>query len=320
MVPQTGTGSPTEEGFAHGNADLLLRMGADIEAAGKPVTLVLSADSIFNVDLAPIIQDHVDQGRTATLLTAEVTKREASDNVVVLAGRDGTVTGIEVKPSRPSSGTVATEIFVYDTSALLEALHSLRRDVAGDEDGDSGLGDFGEHLLPRLIETGTVVAVPLPGYWRDAGQPEQFLQAHRDLLDGKVDVFDHPERPVISRWQDRPAARVARTGEVTDSLLAPGCMVAGEVRRSVLGPGVVVEKGAYVEDSVLMEECVVRSRAQVRTSILDERCELRAGARVGATPTARLARDEDIVLLGQDCVVDAEVPAGARLEPGSTTT
>lgn len=320
VVPQTGTGSPSEEGFAHGNADLLLRMSHDLERAACPVTVVLSADSVFNVDLAPIIEEHVRARRVATVLTSEVSKREAADNVVVLTTGDGTVTGVEVKPSRPSRGTVAAELFVYDTAALVDTLRTLRREQENlvPQEADSGLGDFGDHLLPRLVETGRVVAVPLPGYWRDAGQPGQFLQAHRDLLAGKVDVFDHAERPVISRWHDLTAARISDGAVVADSLLASGCEVAGEVRRSVLGPRVVVEAGALVEDCVLMDEVVVRRGAQVRTSIVDERCELLAGARIGATPRARLARDEDVVLLGQDCVVDTELDPGARLEPGTT--
>jgi glucose-1-phosphate adenylyltransferase len=104
---------------------------------------------------------------------------------------------------------------------------------------------------------------------------------------------------------------------VSDSLLSPGCDVAGEVVGSVLGPGVVVERGAVVRDSVLMEDCVVRAGAEVRTAALDERCEVLAGARVGAEPSARLARDEDLVLAGRDCRVGGEVSAGARLEPGT---
>jgi glucose-1-phosphate adenylyltransferase len=80
---------------------------------------------------------------------------------------------------------------------------------------------------------------------------------------------------------------------------------------------VVVEKGAVVRDSVLMEDCVVRSGAEVSTAILDERCEVLAGARVGAASTARLARDEHLVLAGRDCRVGGEVPAGSRLEPGT---
>ncbi|MBC2933442.1 glucose-1-phosphate adenylyltransferase family protein [Nocardioides sp. zg-1228] len=318
IVPQTGTGPATESGFAHGNGDLLLRMSADIEAFGAPTLVVCSADHVFNMDLGPVVEDHVASGRVATVLTSEVTKKDASDNVVVLSRGDGTITGIESKPSRPSAGTVATEIFLYDTEALLGTLRDLRRELSGEQDdGDSGIGDFGEHLLPRLVETGRAAAVPLTGYWRDVGQPSLYLQSHRDLLAGRVDVFDHPGRPVISHWPDRPAARVRAAGECHDSLLSPGADVAGLVVGSVLGPGVVVEKGAEVHDSVVMEDCVIRAGSVVRTAVLDERCEVRAGARVGAEPSRRVAHDDDLVLAGRDSEVSGTVAAGARLEPGS---
>ncbi|WP_374456544.1 glucose-1-phosphate adenylyltransferase family protein [Nocardioides sp.] len=323
IVPQTGTGPATESGFAHGNGDLLLRMSADLEAFGARTLVVCSADHVFNMDLAPVVEEHVAAGRSATVLTSEVTKKDASDNVVVVARRDGTVTAIEHKPSRPSTGTVATEIFVYDTAVLVETLHALRAELADEQDqedaesGDSGIGDFGEHLLPRLVEGGQVVAVPLTGYWKDVGQPGLYLQSHRDLLAGKVDVFDHPGRPVISHWPDRPAARVRAAGECHDSLVSPGADVSGLVVGSVLGPGVVVEKGAEVHDSVVMEDCVIRAGSVVRTAVLDERCEVGAGTRVGGEPSGRLARDEDVVLVGRDSRVVSDVAAGARLEPGS---
>ncbi|GAA1920820.1 glucose-1-phosphate adenylyltransferase family protein [Nocardioides hwasunensis] len=318
IVPQTGTGPATESGFAHGNGDLLLRISADIEAFGARTLVVCSADHVFNMDLAPVVEEHVSAGRTATVLTSEVSKKDASDNVVVLAGRDGVVTGVEHKPSRPSSGTVATEIFLYDTEALLTTLQDLRRELAGSDDGDSGIGDFGEHLLPRLVDGGRVVAVPLTGYWRDVGQPGLYLQSHRDLLRGKVDVFDHPGRPVISHWPDRPAARVRASADCRDSVLSPGADVGGTVVGSVLGPGVVVEKGAQVHDSVLMEDCVVRAGAVVRTTVLDERCEVLPRAVVGAEPSRRVAHDDDVTLVGRGSSVGDRVPAGGRLEPGSS--
>ncbi len=324
IVPQTGTGPATESGFAFGNGDLLLRMASDIEAFGARTLVVCSADHVFNMDLGPVVEEHVASGRTATVLTSEVSKKDASDNVVVVAGRNGKVTAIEDKPSRPSAGTVATEIFVYDTEVLLATLHDLRRELSGEQDpddasdGDSGIGDFGEHLLPRLVEGGKVGAVPLTGYWRDVGQPGLYLQSHRDLLLGKVDVFDHPGRPVIAHWPDRPAARVRAAGECRDSLLSPGSDVSGIVVGSVLGPGVVVEKGAEVHDSVVMEDCVIRAGSVVRTTVLDERCEVTVRSRVGAEPSRRLAHDDDVVLVGRESLVAGQVPAGARLEPGSS--
>ena len=332
MVPQTGSGTATEDQFAHGNADLLLRLSRDIRHFGAPTLVVSSADHVFAADLAPTIDRHVESGADATVLTSEVTKREAASNVVVLTGRGRAgdrVTGVEVKPSRPSSGVVATEIFVYRTEALLEALFELRRelmdevddpDLDGEGSADSGLGDFGEHLLPRLIEGGTVRAEPLPGYWRDLGRPGAYLNGHRDLIAGKVDVFDHPGYPVISHWDDRPTARMRTGCHVEDSLVSPGADVAGEVVRSVIGPGVVVEKGARVEDSVLFADCRVESGARVTTTVADDRSVFGRHSVTGELPASRVARDEEVTLVGRDSVVgrDAHVAAGARLEPGTT--
>jgi glucose-1-phosphate adenylyltransferase len=318
MVPQTGTGPSTEEGFASGNADLLLKLHSEIAEKGAEHVVVTSADHVFNMDLAPVVEEHVARGSTATLVTAEVSKKEAADNVAVLTGRGGVVRGLEVKASRPSTGTVATEIFVYRTAPLLEALEELRSGLDDEDPDDSGLGDFGEHLLPRLIETGTVHAVPIDGYWRDLGQPHTYLQGHRDLLAGKVDVFQQPGRPVIAHWPDRPAARIRASARLTASLVSPGCDVAGEVSGSVLGPGVVVEKGARVADSVVFSDCVIRSGAVVQTAIVDEDSEVRRTARIGVVPAARLARDEDIVLVGRGSRVESVVDAGARLEPGTS--
>jgi glucose-1-phosphate adenylyltransferase len=80
----------------------------------------------------------------------------------------------------------------------------------------------------------------------------------------------------------------------------------------------VVEKGARVADSVVFSDCVIRAGAVVQTAIVDERTEIRRTAVVGSVPAARIARDDDLVLVGRDCVVDGPVPAGARLEPGTT--
>jgi glucose-1-phosphate adenylyltransferase len=321
IVPETGSGPASEDGFAHGNGDLLLRMSRDLEAWGGETIVVSSADHVFNMDLRPVVERHLASGAVATLLTSEVTRREASSNVAVTIGGDRRVTGFEVKAAKPSTGTVATEVFVYQTEQLLDTLRELRAELSGDAEGsDSGIGDFGEHLLPRLLEKGPVLADPLTGYWRDVGRPGAYLQGHRDLLADKVEVFDDLDRPVISHWADREAARIRRGAVVEDSLVSPGADVSGTVIRSVLGPGVVVERGALVQDSVVFHDVRVEAGAQVRTSVLDDRVVIGGRARVGEDPRARVARDDDVVLVGSHSVVTTSelLPAGSRLEPGTT--
>ena len=320
MVPQTGSGPATEDKFAHGNGDLLLRLARDLEAYGAETLVVLSADHVFSVDLDPVIADHLESGLAATVLTADVTKREAAPNVAVLADEDGLVTGLEEKaaepvdraPSRPrSSSTSSSRCSRRCASSAPSCPRTPRGTTAASATSAST-------CCPRLVERRQVRAVPMTGYWRDLGRPGAYLQGHRDLLAGKVDALDQPGRPVISKWQDRTAARVRPGAVVEDSLLAPGCDVAGRVVDSVLGPGVVVEAGARVEDSRALRGRRVERNARVHTSVVDERCVIGRDAIVGAAPGGRVARDEDVALVGRDSTIGdgrrhrRPGPAGAR--------
>lgn len=215
------------------------------------------------------------------------------------------------------------------TPQLLRELGRLRvefsRRAAGEtgpdqEEAASGLGDFGEHLLPALVDRGKGVQRRHRRLLARCGPPEAYLAAHRDLLAGRVDAFDHPDRPVLTMSTGRLPARVYSGAVVANSLLGAGSRVSGTVEGSVLGTDVVVHRGAVVRNSVLFDGVVVHPGARVGTAILDENVQVRGGAVIGADIGRRTARDADIVLVGQGSRIGRKVTIGegARLEPGTT--
>ena len=255
LMPQEGTGSTDEEGFAKGNADELYRLRDQIRAADPAYVLVMSADHVYSFDYRDAIDTHREPDADCTVVTSEVPLEEAGDHAVVEVADDGRVTGFDYKPDEPTSTTVATEIFVYRPDVLVETLEQLHRELGADSDeGDSGLEDFGDHLLPRLVRDRRVVAHRLPGYWKDLGEPHKYLLAHRDVLTDDIGILDRRDWPVLTRQPQRVPGRVLGGAQVVDSMVSPGCRVAGTVVRSVLGPGVVVEPGAVVRDSVLFSD------------------------------------------------------------------
>ena len=110
-----------------------------------------------------------------------------------------------------------------------------------------------------------VVGFPARAYWMDLGTPEKYLQAHFDLLEGKVRGVGYPApwiaadadvevRAHLGRWVAvGPGVRVAADAQVDDSVLLPGSSVGDGARvlRSILGPGAHVGAGATVVDCVL---------------------------------------------------------------------
>jgi glucose-1-phosphate adenylyltransferase len=321
LLPHEGTGGMDEEGFARGNADELFRFRDEVAGFDPDVVLVMSADHVYRLDYNDVLDTHREREAECTVMVVQSPEGDdPGDHGVVEVDEEGRITRFAYKPDEPRTDTIVAEVIAYDPTVLREVLEELHRDLAaGSDEGDTGLGDFGDHLLPALVERGRTFAHRHEGYWRDLGQPHHYLRAHREVLTDDREVLSVLGWPILSRLPQRVPARVLDGGEVVDSLLSPGSRVAGVVRRSVLGPGVVVESGAEVHDSVVFADTVVRAGARVHWSVLDTGCVIEAGARLGSPDEDPLDDPDAVTLVGRGSKVSEELRAGSRLEPGTTT-
>jgi glucose-1-phosphate adenylyltransferase len=268
------------EGFTEGNADALWRHRRLLQEFRADVILVLSADAVYTLDYRDVVDAHLERDADVTMVTTRVDEDPGRFGVVSVDG-GGRVTGFAYKPDDPPTDLVTTEVFAYRPAALFGAL------------GEDGKGDFGDALLPRLVEGGKAFEFRLAGYWRDMGTPRSYWQGHQDLVEGRLDL-DDLDWPIRTTSGHRPPARVDGGGSAEDSLLSPASRVAGRVTRSVLSPGVVVEAGAEVHDSVLLHGAVIRSGARVERAIVDSGVEVAAGASISGADG-----DDPIVVDGQ---------------------
>jgi glucose-1-phosphate adenylyltransferase len=294
-----------ESGWYRGNADAIWRNVADIRRFDAELLLVLSADHVYTLDYGDVVARHLEATADVTMVTTRVPREEAGRFGVVRVGSGGRIEEYRYKPDEPETDVVTTEVFLFDAKALVDALEELAGD-AGEEDG---LADLGDDLLPRLAREGRAVEYRLEGYWRDVGTVASYWEGHMDLLGDEPPLdLGAPRRPVLTRGTQRPPARIGGSARV-EALVSPGARVDGEVIRSVLGPGVVVEAGAAVRDSVVLDDAVIRSGAVVERSIVDADAEIGRRARVGG--------DGDITLVGRSARVGEgeTVEPGARLDP-----
>lgn len=287
-------------GFTEGTADGLWRQAPLIRQAEPELLVLLSADAGYRLDLTAVMDAHRDSGAALTAVTAPTPAGEDTSRFGVVEVDGDRVTSYAYKPDDPASDTVTTEVFVCDPVEVLGLLEELEREC-----GEDGLQDLGTDLLPRLADAGRMRAHAIGGYWRDLGTVDSYWRGHQELLGDEPAFRLHDERlPIRTRPHRLDSARLLPGAEVEDSLLGPGCAVAGSVLRSVLSAGAVVEAGATVRDCVLLPGAVVRAGAVVERTVLDDRAEVLPGARVGG-PSA-------VTLVGTGVRVDGEVEAGAR--------
>lgn len=307
LHPRLGEGA---EGWHQGTADALWRNAALIREFGADSLVVVSADAVYRLDYAALVERHVRSGASVTMVTTRVPRTDAGRYGVVEVDDDGRVTRYDYKPDEPKTDLVTNEVFVFQPDVLLDLLEEL----AGDEGGDAELEDLGHEVLPRLVADGGAREARFDDYWRDVGLVDSYWSAHMDLVTPDPPFpLEHPGWPILTTGGRRGPAEVRAGAEVADAVLSPGVRVGGRVERSVLSPGVVVEPGAVVRDSVLLHDVVVESGAVVERAVLDAGVRVSRGARVGG-PRPADAEDLAIALVGQGEVVagDASLPPGAR--------
>jgi glucose-1-phosphate adenylyltransferase len=288
-----------------GTADAVLQNIATIrESAADPI-LVLAGDHIYKMDYGPFIQQHRRKRADVTIAVQQVPLGEAHRFGILALDDNDQVVEWQEKPRQPRSDLASLGIYVFSRRALLTWLADDRP-------------DFGANVIPAMLDGGArVFGHRFEGYWQDVGTVDSYWRSQMELLDDhpQLDLYDR-SWVIHTRSEERAPARIGPTASVHRSLISHGCLIAGTVERSILSPGVRVDPGAIVRDSVVMFDCHVRAGAVVDRSILDKYVSVGPNAVVGmgddfttpnkAEPT-RL--NTGITLVGKR----AAIPAGARI-------
>ncbi len=260
-----------------GTANAVWQNRAFIERYRPAYVLVLSGDHIYRMSYRHMLEQHKKTGADCTIGVLPVPMEEASRFGILSADEQGAITDFEEKPALPKSNLASMGIYIFNTEYLLSHLRA-------DEEDERSQNDFGKNVIPAMLESGGRLFVyRFEGYWRDVGTLESLWQANMDLI-GKSPAFDLSDGNgrIFSRAEAISPQCVGEGSMISDSIVSQGCRIFGEVTRSVLSPGVVVEPGAVVRDSVLMSGARVCRGACVNRAILDESVTVPANASIGA--------------------------------------
>ena len=292
------------EGFAHGNSDSLWRQRHRIAEFDADLVLVLSADHLYTCNFLDVIDTHLDLGADLTLVTTQVDERPSRYGVVQVTD-NGIVTGFDYKPDDPRGQIVSAEIFCYSADVLLSALDELHESLGE-------LGDYGDDLIPHFVENRRVIAHRLSGYWMDMGTLQSYWTAHLQLLDGTGATLDDPTWPIFSAQPQLPPARIEGTASVHRSMVSAGSTVRGSVTHSVLGPRVVVEPGASVTDSVVLDGARIDEGVELVNCNVDIGAHVRRAGPRGSAGHVTLIGADGTITDRQKLDASASLPDGWR--------
>ncbi|HEY6318807.1 MAG TPA: NDP-sugar synthase [Acidimicrobiia bacterium] len=258
--------------------------------------VVCNGDVLTGLDLGALLAFHEARHAEATIHLAAV--EEPSRFGVVPTDERGRVLAFVEKPAPGTEPTrwINAGTYVLEPS-VLERI-APERPVSIEFD-----------TFPGMLETGgALYARPSDSYWIDVGAPAQYLQAHADLLAGRLGTPPAPGAREVSPGVWVQGAGPAPAGVAAPALVGERHQIdpSADVVGSVLGAGVQVGARATVVDAVVHDGVTIGPDATVRASIVG------AGTVVGATATVEAGS-----IVGPHVTVDAGATLTGERRPPS---
>lgn len=307
VPPQVHDGQRWYEGSSRAIAENMFL----IRRSGAKQLLVLSANHIYRMDYAALLEAHRVRKAQATIGYVEVSDRSARDLGGDLGGDLDTLElddkqrvtkltpACERTVSQQIEGdklTASMGAMVIDVDFMISALEAGTA-MAPRE------GGLAAQMLPDLLDSNRIFGYRFGGrkgrvsqdrFFSSVSEIDAYFRANMALLEPvpPMDLYQ-PDWQIWSQSRRSPPARTVASrkgneGIFVNSIVSNGTVITGgAVTRSVLSPKVRVNDSAIVENCILFDGVEVGEGAQLRNCIIDKYASIPAGMQIGMS-----ARDD----------------------------
>lgn len=241
-----------------GTADAVRRNLMHFHAEEDDVFIILSGDQLFRMDLAKMVEEHLERGADVTVAANPVSISEAPGLGLIRVGENAVITEFVEKPTDPEviRRLVPPELVGVDGTED-RCLASMGIYVFGAKELTAALAtdsaDFGKEIIPGLVGRRDLRCHIFDDYWEDIGTVRAFFDANLQLTD-PVPAFDFydEESPIYNYPDILPTAKFTES-YIDRAIVASGAMVGrANLTRCVLGVRSIVADGCKLENVVMM--------------------------------------------------------------------
>lgn len=224
-----------------------------------------NSDVVANVDIAGLVKAHIEKdAEISVVYTNGVRPAVRNDAVSFSFDTDGRISGYDKKVDENTPSDYSMSIFLFNKDVLCRLVEQAYLDD--------------EIYTEEIFKKVRVYGFRHEGFAAMMDSSSGYFDATMKLLDPEVrrDLF-RTDRPILTKTRDDMPTRYGTHSVVQNCFIADGCVIEGTVRNSVLFRGVKVEKGAVIENCILMQGSKVSADVQLEHVIADKNASIGEG-------------------------------------------
>jgi len=285
----------------------------------KDPVFAVQGDNIFDVNVKALVDFHRTKGAVMTIALREVENVEGYG--IADINKEMRISRFVEKPSPKEAPSDLANTGLYMVSPEIRKI--FREKGVKQIMKEKHRLDFGYDFIPYLISTGRpVYGFTLKGSWYDVGTPRRYLEAMRDMLEGKfASLTDFGGRISEEKriWvQGESSESMKRRQEILKKIKQKKIEVEGSVligRHCKIGDGVrivnscidnytQIGKRVEIENSAVMDRVIVGDKTQIKESIVGRHVTVSSSSRK-PTKIDSVSVIADDVIVEQGCILTA---------------
>lgn len=253
-----------ESTLYRGRIEALYGAMSFIKHSRAKYVILSDCDVVTNIDYKPIVAAHIESGAdiTAVAHTGVYSSDDIKTSTVFNVDADKNVTSVLINPDISGTCTTSLNVFVMSMDFLIETVNDAMA---------RGNVSFERNILQEKCRELKIKIYEYDNYFSKLNSPESYFKSNMALLEPEnARKLFVPKRSIYTKVSDNAPVKYDLDSKVSNSLIADGCIIEGEVENSVLFRGVKVGKGAKVKNCILMQGTVVGDNAELNYLITDK--------------------------------------------------
>ena len=300
-----------------GSADSA-RINIEYYELNNPIFAV-QGDNIFDINVKDLMTYHKEKGAMMTIVLREVENVEGLG--IADIDKTGRIRCFVEKPEPKEAPSNLANTGLYVLSPEIRKVYKEKR-VRQIVEERRRL-DFGYDFIPYLAESGhPVYGYKLTGSWFDVGTPNNYLEAMRNLLNGKFSMLTEfggrisKKQPVWvqgesgdSEKRRQEIIRKIKQKKITIEgtvLIGRHCRIedGAQIVNSCIDNFTRIGRDAVIENSAIMDRTIVEEKAEINDSIIGRHVTI-LSSRQKPTRVCSVSVVADDVTLDEGCSLSA---------------
>ncbi|MCH4239018.1 MAG: glucose-1-phosphate adenylyltransferase subunit GlgD [Oscillospiraceae bacterium] len=231
--------------------------------SNEKYVLMTDSDYVCNIDLRQMMQAHIQSGADVTLAYhyGHIPEHFA-EPISYEIDPDGMIRGALVQPKVDGACNYGLPMLLMDRELMMKLVSDCV---------SRNLYSFQRDFIQRNIPNYHFHGYEFKGFICSICSMNDYFESNMALMQPKVrsELFN-PNRPIYTKVRDDMPTRYGLGSEVSNSLIADGCVIEGAVENCVLFRGVHIGKNSKVTNCVIMQDSMIGQNCKLDYVIMDK--------------------------------------------------